>query len=116
MKRIGGNVIAKLEYRSVIKNEIGEDVDVWQHGMDMRGFLDLMSGDSKYTTYNAKTQESTHIFITDFLQLGVERVAEISRMVIDGNNYDVMLIDNPMGMGKGSHFEIYLKYTGGQGT
>ena len=116
MKRIGGNVIAKLEYRSVKKNEIGEDVDVWQHGMSLVGWLDLVSGDSKYTTYNAKIQESTHIFIADFRQLGAERVAEISRMVIDGNNYDVMLIDNPMGMGKGSHFEIYLKFTGGQGS
>ena len=33
-------------------------------------------------------------------------------MIIDGYIYDVMLIDNPMNMNK--HFEIYLKYVGGQ--
>ena len=36
------------------------------------------------------------------------------RMIINGNRYDIMLIDNPMEMGSGSQLEFYLRFTGGQ--
>jgi hypothetical protein len=39
---------------------------------------------------------------------------ENSRMIIDGEAYDIMLIDNPMRLKDGSQWEIFLKYTGGQ--
>ena len=118
---IGGNVKAVLQVSTTEKNEIGEKVKVWHDAVTLTGWLDLQSGDSKYTTYNAKMQESTHLFICDYLpipatlKVGDETVrvsAENARLVANSQRYDVMLIDNPMGLNK--HLEIYLKYTGGQ--
>ena len=76
----------------------------------LTGFLDLQGGDSKYSIYNAKMQESTHIFICDYVELDAK--AENSRMVVNGGRYDIMLIDDPMGLHK--HLEIFLKFTRGQ--
>lgn len=118
---IGGNVKAVLQVSTTEKNEIGEKVPVWHDAVSLTGWLDLQSGDSKYTTYNAKMQESTHLFICDYLPvpatLEVEgktvRVsAENACLVANSQRYDVMLIDNPMELNK--QLEIYLKYTGGQ--
>ena len=52
------------------------------------------------------------MFVADYKQLSDMIKAENSRMVIDGQVYDIMLIDDPMGMHE--QLEIYLKYTGGQ--
>lgn len=113
MKGIGGNIIAVIQKASTVKNSIGEQVKSWPDVMSIRGWLDLSSGDSKYTNFNAKIQESTHIFIADYVPItGIK--PENSRMVIDGNIYDIMLIDNPMEMKTGSQLEFYLKFTGGQ--
>lgn len=119
---IGGNVEAVLQVSTTKKNEIGEAVKTWHDvPVELTGFLDLQSGDSKYTTANAKMQESTHLFICDYLPIPatlevkgktVKVSAENVRMVANSQRYDVMLIDNPMGLNE--HLEIYLKYTGGQ--
>ena len=118
---IGGNIEAVLQIYAPIENEIGSMTESWQDVITLKGFLDLSSGDSKNTTYDAKIQESTHIFICDYKpiseSLEVEgnfiRVSpENARMVANSQRYDVMLIDNPMNLNK--HLEIYLKYTGGQ--
>lgn len=114
MKGIGGNIKAVIQVYTSTKNEIGENVKDWVDAQTIRGWLDLSSGDSKHTTYNAKIQESTHVFITDFVQLDSRIGAESSRMIVNGNRYEITLIDNPMEMGSGSQLEIYLKYTGGQ--
>lgn len=109
---IGGNTKAILQVSTTTKNEIGEKVHEWQDAVTITGFLDLSSGDSKYTTYNAKIQESTHIFVSDYVALDASIKAENSRLIVNGGRYDVMLIDDPMGLHK--QLEIYLKYTGGQ--
>jgi len=118
---IGGNINAILQVRTTTKNRIGEDVESWEDVVEFKGFLDLASGDSKYTTYNAKIQESTHLFICDyqpipeFIEVNgklVKVTSENARMVANSKKYDVMLIDNPMELNQ--HYEIYLKYTGGQ--
>ena len=114
MKGIGGNITAKIQVFTTAKNEIGEQVQTWTDVQSIKGWLDLSGGDSKYTTFNAKIQESTHIFIADFVALASSIKAENSRMVINGNRYDILLIDNPMEMGSGSQLEFYLKFTGGQ--
>lgn len=114
MKGIGGNIKAVIQTYTVTKNEIGEQVKSWADKQTLKGWLDLQGGDSKYTTFNAKIQESTHIFIADYVPLADGVQAENSRMTIDGKRYDILLIDNPMEMGGGSQLEIYLKYTGGQ--
>lgn len=110
---IGGNTTATIQIKTGTgKNEIGQTVTIWQDAQKIVGFLDLSGGDSKYTTYNAKVQESTHIFVSDYVELNASIKSENSRMIVDGLGYDVLLIDDPMGLHK--QFEIYLKYTGGQ--
>ena len=112
MQGIGGNAVADIQVKSITRNEIGEQEVTWISEDTSTGWLDLSGGDSKYTTYNAKVQESTHMFIADYKQLSDMIKSENSRMVINGQVYDIMLIDDPMGMHE--QLEIYLKYTGGQ--
>lgn len=113
MRHVGGNITAQLQLKTdAVKNEIGEKVPGWLTMHVLVGWLDLSAGDSKYTVYDAKIQESTHIFVCDYQALDSRIGAENSRMVIGDKRYDVMCIDNPMGMNR--HLEIYLKFTGGQ--
>lgn len=114
MKGIGGNITAVIQTATTTKNAIGEQVKSWADAQTLKGWLDLQTGDSRYTTYNAKIQESTHVFIADYVPLADGIQAENSRMTINGKVYDILQIDNPMEMGSGSQLEIYLKYTGGQ--
>lgn len=108
---IGGNLSVIIQTKYSSTNEIGEAENIWTDNVTLNGWLDLSGGDSKYTTYNAKVQESTHIFICDYQALN-DITSENARMVIDGYIYDIMLIDDPMNMHQ--QLEIYLKYTGGQ--
>lgn len=114
MKGIGGNTTAIIQVYTSAKNEIGENEKTWEDVQTVKGWLDTQSGDSRYTTFNAKIQESTHIFIADYVPLDSRIKAENARMVIFDLNYDITLIDNPMQLGKGSQLEFYLKFTGGQ--
>lgn len=114
MKGIGGNTTALIQVSTTVKNDIGERVKQWADAQSIKGWLDLQSGDSRYTTFHAKLQESTHIFIADYVALDSRITAETARMVINGKRYDILLIDNPMEMQEGSQWEFYLKFTGGQ--
>lgn len=119
---IDGNTTAVLQIRTATKkNDIGERVPEWHDVWEHKGWLDLQSGDSKHTSFNAKIQESTHVFLCDYKPIPdtfevdgktVKVCAENSRLVANSKRYDVMLIDNPMELNK--QLEIYLKYTGGQ--
>ena len=114
MKGIGGNTKAIIQVFTNSKNEIGEPVKTWADVQTIKGWLDLQSGESRYTTFNAKIQESTHIFIADYVTLNSKITAESARMVINGKRYDILLIDNPMELQSGSQLEFYLRFTGGQ--
>ena len=117
---IGGNIQALLQWKKEdTKNSIGERVVTWENGITITGWLDLSTGDSKHTTFSAKVQESTHIFLCDFIDLqisGEQGVVDLSsdnvRMIVDGNVYEILLIDNPMGMN--NHLEFYLRFIGGE--
>lgn len=109
---IGGNTIAQLQKRTVKKNSIGEPEKNWKGVKEINGWLDLSAGDSKYTNFSSKIQESTHVFLCDYVKIPDEITAENSRLVAEGKIFDIMLIDDPMGMHR--QLEIYLKYTGGQ--
>lgn len=109
MRKIGENTACMLKNKSdYITNDIGEKVPVESDYMALTGFLDLSSGDSKYVNYNAKIQESTHIFICDYVK--IDKKATELKAYINDKMYDVMLIDNPMELNE--HLEIYLKYIG----
>lgn len=136
---IGGNTLALFQVKDGgKKNAIGEREHNWVDVASSKGWLDLSGGDSKYTTYNAKIQESTHIFLCDYqtfkgLSGGwvwdtlnfisgeistltsdkkVDVTSENARILIDGLIYQIMLIDDPMNLHQ--HLEIYLKFVGGQ--
>lgn len=136
---IGGNTMAVVQvYDAGEKNAKGIRQGQWVDVASLKGWLDFSSGDSKYTPYNAKIQQSTHLFICDFksfkglfgkwvwdsfafahssissveLDATVDATSENARMVIEGVVYDIMVIDDPMNLHQ--HLEIYLKHTGGQ--
>ncbi len=109
---IHGNTRMDIQLRTTSHNIIGEPVHEWATKQTLFGWLDLQNGDSNYTNYNAKIQESSHVFIADYVAIDSRIKAENCRAVIDGHVYDIMLIDNPMNMNR--HWEIFLKYTGGQ--
>ena len=105
---IGGNIEAVLQQMTVSDtNHIGEDVTSWTDIHTLRGWLDLSNGDSKYT-YDAKLQESTHIFITDYTP--IDRETKDKRLMVNGVVYEILLIDDPMELHQ--HLEINLKFVG----
>ena len=112
MTDIGGDTIMTLQTKTVPRNVIGEQVPVWTDAAALTGWLDLMNGTSSRRTFDTKLQESTHIFLASYVPLDV--TPETCRAVIGGQVYDVLLIDDPMGMHE--HLEVYLKYTGGRGA
>lgn len=114
MKGIGGNINATIQIRTATKNAIGESVTAWADVQTLKGWLDLSGGEARYNAYHAKIQESTHIFISDYVPLDARITAENARMLIAGKRYDITMIDNPMEMQHRSQLEIFLKYTGGQ--
>lgn len=114
MRGIGGNTTAVIQNPTTTKNGIGEYVQTWMDVQTIRGWLDLSGGEARYNAFSAKIQQSTHVFIADFVPLASGVSAENSRMVVNGQQYDITLIDNPMELGKGSQLEFYLKFTGGQ--
>lgn len=113
MTRIGGNITGVIQTKiSSGENAIGEQEVTWSDAFSQIGWLGMQSGDSKYTNFNAKIEESTHVFLCDF-DSGIYALAEQdTRMIIKGIMYDVLLIDNPDEMDE--QLEIYLRKVGGQ--
>jgi SPP1 family predicted phage head-tail adaptor len=106
---IGGNIEAVLQQKDgSTTNTIGERIPAWKDVQTLTGWLDLQTGDSKYSTYDTKLQESTHVFLCDYAP--IDRKTTDKRLVVNGLVYDVLLIDDPMELHQ--HLEIYLKYVG----
>lgn len=138
MISVGGNTTALIQVKDEgKKNIIGEKEHVWMDVTSLKGWLDLSNGQNDISEYSAKMQSSTHIFICDFksfrnlskkwvwnpfnLKTGViqseqdetkiDATSENARMIIDGVEYHILMIDDPMGMHQ--HLEIVLQYVGG---
>lgn len=111
MAKIGGNITATIQAKSCETDSKGIQRSKWDDYITLCGWFDLSGGDSQYTNFNAKIQESTHIFLCDYADLG-GLTAEDCRVIIGGKIYSVTFIDNPMELHE--HLEIYLKYIGGQ--
>jgi len=107
---IGGNTIATVQVKNIVINEIGEHETNWNDVQSIKGFLDLMSGDSNFQSYDTKLQDSTHIFISDFVVLDPIIRSNNSRLIVEQNVYDILLIDNPMNLDR--QLEIYLRFIG----
>lgn len=110
---IGGNITGIIQTKATGgKNALGEAENVWTDFFSTPGWLDLQSGGSNRTTFNAKIEESTHIFLCDYHEGIYALQNQDTRMKIKGDIYDVLLIDNPCEMNE--QLEIYLKKVGGQ--
>lgn len=117
MANIGGNITGRFQTCTTAKNEIGETEQKWEDAVSHIGYLDLQSGDSKNSSFNAKLEESTHIFLCDYkaelyaLTI-LDKEGEVAnvRAIFKGMVYDVLLIDNPMELNE--QLEIYLRKVG----
>lgn len=110
MANIGGNITGIIQTVQTEKNAIGESVKIWADAFSCNGWLGMQSGDKRYTSYNAKLEESSHVFLCDY-HSGIYALADQdTRMIIKGFVYDVTYIDNPDEMDE--QLEIYLKKVG----
>lgn len=112
MKGIGGNLTGNIQIRTTTLNEIGEGELGWKTVQSLKGWLDYMAGNAANTNFKSKIEESTHVFVADYVPLNKDIKEENSQMLINGKTYDILLIDDPMELHE--QLEIYLKYTGGQ--
>jgi glutamine cyclotransferase len=113
MANIGGNITAIIQTKSAeAKNSIGEAIVKWQDAIILNGWLGLQSGGNSRSTFNAKIEESSHIFLCDYNAEAYALADQDTRMIIKGNMYDVLLIDNPDELDE--QLEIYLDKVGGQ--
>ncbi len=125
MANIGGNINAIFQAKvtqrdeagKIVKNDFGEALHNWVDKVTVRGWLGLQSGDSKYSNFNAKIEESTHVFLCDYNAalyslslLNENGAANNLRAIIKGMVYDVLLIDNPDEMDE--QLEVYLRKVG----
>ena len=107
MKGIRGNRAAEIQTCTLKRNEIGERVKTWETVQTIRGWLDYTTGETGRQTYDAKVQDSSHVFVSDFVKLKDGIRPDTARLIVDGKPYDIVLIDNPMELDY--QLEIYLK-------
>ena len=107
---IGGNTTATIQTKTSSKNEYGALTEDWKDFTTVKGFLDFTGGDGSYkSNFKGKLEETTHIFICDYNEAVAKTQPTTSRLLIDGQIYDVLMIDDPMSLHK--HLEIMLKYS-----
>ena len=104
---IKGNIKAIIQEKRTIQNIIGENETSWiPLETNLNGFLDYLSGEGDYSTYNSKLSDSTHVFVCDYVDFKFD--IRKHSLVIDDLIYDITFIDDPMKLHK--HLEIFLKY------
>lgn len=112
LKNIIGNIYAVLQISATSTNDIGETVLSWVDAISFEGYLSLQNGDSLYQNFNAKIEESTHVFLCEYNPEIYALADRNTRLICKGRFYDVLLIDNPDE--KDKQLEIYLRFVGGQ--
>jgi hypothetical protein len=113
MANIGGNMVGVIQVKGEqTTNAIGEKEWQWTNACCQVGWLGKQSGDSKYTTFNAKVEESTHCFLCDYNETiySLANDKRDKRMIIKDTVYDILLIDNPDEMNE--QLEIDLRRVG----
>ena len=107
--KIGGNTTAIIQTKTTTKNILGEKVEAWEDLKEITGYMDYVQGEADIQNFNAKVQETTHIFICSYGQVsGIGFNSEDSRIIYKGAVYQVLMIDDVMGLHE--QVEIYLKY------
>ena len=108
MGGVGGNIVAKVLLTKGDKNDKGVYTTVEpQQIMELSGWIDYQSGEVGHLAYQSAMQDSTHVFISDY----IAEYAELSEiglsLEIGGKSYEVKLIDDPMSLHE--HIETYLR-------
>lgn len=106
---IGGNLKAVIQVKECSTNEIGEAVLTWNDTTKINGWLDLSSGNSHYS-HKTKTEDSTHVFISDYNSIVRELDITKCRLKINDRIYEIKFIDDPMEIH--DHLEITLNLLG----
>lgn len=112
MRKIKGNTLCVIQIKNIEVNNIGESVNRWNDCLKFNGILGLQSGDSKYSNFNAKIEESTHVLICNYDEKIYSLADHNTRVKIKDKIYDILLIDNPDELNE--QLELYLRYIGGQ--
>lgn len=116
MGKIGGNINSVIQMKCITEDDCGCEKNNWKPVLEKTGFLDLVSAETNRNLLLKKVSDADHVFLCDYFKPyaeGKKLTAENSRMIIDGEIYEVKLYDDPMGMHE--HMEIYLSFLGGQG-
>ena len=111
---IGGDtelIIKVIDTQKENFDENGKRIAEYIDTASLFGWIDLSTGDSKYD-YKAKIEDSTHIFICDYIEGITDIDIEKAKAVVKGVEYDIKYIDDPMELHE--QLEIYLKKVGGQ--
>ena len=111
MKAIGGNIGLELQKKTTLVNEIGEKIPSWETAAALWGYLDKQSGEARVEVFDGKVEDSTHLFICDYLDLGGLK-PENCRALCEGKVYTVLDIDDPMELRHS--LEITLRFSGWQ--
>ena len=103
---IGGNTFLTIKQKTVGEfNAYGERVNAYETVAELEGWIDMESGTSEYSKYS-KIPDTTHVFVSDYVNLSVSDLTEL-RAVHGLDQFDVLYIDNPIGMNR--HLEIFLR-------
>lgn len=116
MGHIEGNTKAYVQVRDVGPDKYGVDREYWKYAFPepLTGVLDLTSADTSRKLMK-RVENSDYIFLCDYFKpcaYGERLTTENSRILIDGEAYEVLLYDDVMRLHE--HMEIYLRYLGGQ--
>ncbi|MEG0991347.1 MAG: hypothetical protein RSN88_10840 [Gordonibacter sp.] len=108
---VGGNATAIVTRAVKSKNKDGIAVaGKPEKLMELTGWLDYQAGQSGHLAYQAKLQDATHLWLCDYDEAYAALPEGGLSLVIDGKPYEVLLIEDPMGMHE--HLETYLRYVG----
>lgn len=110
---VGGNLTATVQIKTLTENDIGEKVAEWTEHEELnsvKGWLDLVNGNSTRQNHKTKSEESTHIWICDFDSRLRELDITQCRFVCRNQIYEIKHIDDPMELH--DHLEISLKLVG----
>ncbi len=108
---VGGNAVAAVMRERKTKNAKGVYVaGDPEHVMDVTGWLDYQAGQASHLAYQAKTEDTTHVFLCDYDDAFARLDLNGLYLEVEGRRYEVLYIDDPMGLH--SHIEAHLRHVG----
>ena len=108
---VGGNATASVVRAVRGLNAQGKAVEGGTEAvMEVRGWLDYQGGQKGHTAYQAPLEDTTHVFVSDYDADYAALEEDGLSLVIGGRRYEVLLIDDPMGLH--AHIETFLRYVG----